>query len=216
MPPAKAPTQQDLQQAYQRLTDAQKAVVQLFALLYRPTTREQAHSCWSQSSISYLAEQPAGALTEQAIQDRLKLLDPKLFSQIVTRLIKQGVLTQERNQGPCCHDQLLEIATRDAVLTGTFEPMAAAVEKALPIPKYYQSSHYKFRNPAEFMRSLRIAIYREDSITIDNIYEDASQTYWLSDLPFFDVLQGILTDPFDSDWMDTLSDPFFEMGLTAI
>ncbi|MEM9088168.1 MAG: DEAD/DEAH box helicase [Cyanobacteria bacterium P01_F01_bin.53] len=202
MPPSTFSQQQAPQDTYRQLTAVQQSIVQVFALLYTPASRDRAYACWLQ----------ALCLENPLFED----LGRKAFSQQITELITQGILTQAKNQGPRCAIQLMEIALRDAVLTDNFEPLAQIIETALPVRKHYQSSTRDFRDPEEFMRSLRIAIYREDSEEIDALFEETHYISWQADILFFDVLKSILTNPFDSDWMSQLSEAFFEMGMSAI
>ena len=157
-----------LRSAYHQLTETQKSIVQIFALLYEPTNRAQAYDCWSQGFEDF-PEEAAG---------HIKALTTNQFSQEVSKLIRQGLLTQLKQQGPRCQPQVLEIAIREAVLADTFEPMAAAVEAEFPVFTYFQSNTRQFRSREEFLRSLRIAIYREDSPAIDALFADIARLYW--------------------------------------
>ncbi len=197
--------QQTLHQAYRQLTDVQKSIVQIFALLYEPTNRERARLCWSEAM-----------LYQYGRSDRFDGLESQPFSEEVRKLISQGLLKQERTQGPHCHPLLMEIILRDAVVMGTFEHMARAIETRLPVREHYRSSTRDFRSSAEFMRSLRIAIYRQDAPAIDQLFEEISHLHWSTDLQFYEILRDILTNPFDPDWMQSLSEAFREMGLSAI
>ena len=197
--------QQTLHQAYRQLTDVQKSIVQIFALLYEPTNRERARLCWSEAM-----------LRQYGRSDRFDGLESQQFSEEVRKLISQGLLRQERTQGPHCHPLLMEIALRDAVTMGNFEHMARAIETRLPVREHYRSSTRDFRSPAEFMRSLRIAIYRQNAPAIDQLFEEVSHLPWSTDLQFYEILRDILINPFDPDWMRSLSEAFREMGLSAI
>ena len=197
-------SQQQIRTAYNRLTDAQKSIVQIFAVLYEPTSRAQALLCWTE------------AMLEQPEEMRSEFLSSHQFSQEVTKLIKQGVLTQQPAQGPTCAKAVREIAVREAVLTDWFEPMAQAVELKFPIPTYYHGNERNFRRQSEFMRSLRIAIYRQDTPEVNSLFEEIRYVPWRSNVDFFDILRNVLTRPFDADWMRSLSDSFLYMGLSAI
>ncbi len=202
--------QQLLHQAYRQLTAVQKSIVQIFALLGEPTNRERARLCWNEA-MQQPRQPPAGQL-----YPAFHLIEAQQFSEEVRLLVSRGLLSQQRSQGPRCHALLIEIALRDAVMTGTFEPMAQAIEQRLPIRTHYQSSTRDFRNPSEFMRSLRIAIYREDTEAIETLFSEISHIPWRADISFYGILRGSLTNPFDADWMRNLSEAFREMGLSAI
>ncbi len=219
MPSKSSKRKQTLQETFYALTDSQKSIVQAFALLYEPTNRTLAHQCWLDGTCENITTESAeqtDSISLEKVSERLKLLGAKPFSQAVTQLIKKGVLMQQQTQGPRCHPDLLEIACREAVRTDKFEPLAQAIEAVLPVPKYFRSDTRNFRRPGEFMRSLRLAIYRQDNIEIDDLYAAISHVHWRLDMAFFGTLREILTNPFDSDWMRSLSKPFCEMGLSAI
>ncbi len=195
--------QQLLRQAYRQLPAAQKSIVQIFALLLEPTHRDRARLCWNEAMLL------GGHASETQ-------LEGSQFSEAVRVLISRGLLSQIRSQGPSCHPLLVEIVLRDAVSTGTFECMAQAIEQRLPIRTHYQSDHRDFGSPIEFMRSLRIAIYREDAEAIEALFHETSYIAWRANLDFYNILRDILTNPFDADWMRSLSPAFREMGLSAI
>lgn len=221
--------QQLLHQAYRQLTAVQKSIVQIFALLGEPTNRERARLCWNEAMLPQQGDRTssinpsihlAGQQNSQRLRQRFKIsagqLEGPQFSEEVRVLISRGLLSQQRTEGPRCHDLLVEIALRDAVMTGSFEPMAQAIEQRLPIRTHYQSSTRDFRSPTEFMRSLRIAIYRENAEAIETLFSEISHISWRADLNFYTILREILTNPFDADWMQQLSQAFREMGLSAI
>jgi hypothetical protein len=142
--------QQLLHQAYRQLTAVQKSIVQIFALLGEPTNRERARLCWNEAMLPQQGDRtssvnasidPSIRFTSQKLRQRFKIsagqLEGPQFSEEVRVLISRGLLSQQRTEGPRCHDLLVEIVLRDAVLTGTFEPMAQAIEQRLPIRTHY-------------------------------------------------------------------------------
>ncbi len=204
MPLKSLDQQQYLHDKYRQLSGPQKSIVQVFALLYEPSNRELARLCWIESMLPKLDSAAA------------RFIEKQPFSAQVTRLIGHKVLIQQRGQGPCCHPQLMEIVVRDAVVSGTFEPMARAIAKQVPVRSHYAGISRIFRTPNEFMRSLRIAIYREDTPEINTLLTETSHLHWRSEIDFYSVLRKMLTNPFDPVWMQSLSDAFLEMGLSAI
>ena len=80
----------------------------------------------------------------------------------IERLLDANVLVQERGQGPQCHALVMEIATRDAVQAGRFETLAALVQSKLPVSTRYQDGPRYFSNDYQFIREVRIGIYRQD------------------------------------------------------
>ncbi len=196
--------QQSLQDKYRQLSDPQKSIVQVFALLYEPSNRELARLCWIESMLPQIDSAAA------------RFIEKQPFSAQVTRLIGHKVLIQQRGQGPCCHPQLIEIVMREAVVSGTFEAIANAIARQVPVRSHYTGTMRLFRTPNEFMRSLRIAIYREDTPEINKLLTETSHLPWRSEIDFYSVLRKMLTNPFDLLWMKRLSDAFLEMGLSAI
>ena len=208
--PSDVRTQQNPQrQQYLQLTTLQKSVMQAFALLYEPVSRISAWRCWS-------AAIPSKSDEDSNVKD-IKPLSAQQFSGNVAKLIAQGVLMQNRGQGARCPDALIDIVVRDAVKAGTFEPIAKAIAKQFPIrQRYGNHGPRSFRQESEFMRELRIAIYRQDQKEIDALFEDLRQAYWVSTLKFPQVLQNILTNPFDPEWFHRLSERFRQLGLSLI
>ncbi|MEM6436849.1 MAG: ATP-dependent helicase, partial [Cyanobacteria bacterium P01_D01_bin.115] len=196
--------QQTLQQTYRQLTSGQRSLVQVFALLYEPTSRDKAYRCWK------------AAISQKGAREIIQPLEPKQFSNQVKALIDQGLLTQARAQGARCPKLLVDIVVRDAVKIGTFEPIAQAIRQQFPIRQHGNHGPRAFYQESEFMRELRIAIYRQDRPAIDSFFEDLRHNYWHSALKFPQVLHKILTNPFDADWVINLSDEFRQLGLSLI
>ncbi len=204
MPLPSRDQQQSLRDRYHQLNGPQKSIVQVFALLYEPSNRELARLCWIESMLPKIDGAAA------------RFLEKQPFSHQVTQLIGYKMLIQQRGQGPCCHPQLMEIVLRDAVVSGTFEQMAQAIAQRVPVRSHYAGTMRLFRTPSEFMRSLRIAIYREDTPEINALLTETSHLPWRSEIDFYSVLRKMLTNPFDPEWMQSLSDAFLEMGISAI
>ena len=198
--------QSALRKKYFQLTDVQRSLVQVFALLYEPTSRKKAGECWN-AAISYP-------------NDEVRSLNPQQFSQQVAQLIKLGVLVQPRGAGVKCAAALLEIAVRDAITDENFEPIAAAIADTFPLTSTYYSGLATFRSEGAFIRALRIAFYREDLSEVDRVFDMQRHAYWRPSVPaaeiFSTVLLDILTNPFDPDWFSTLSENLFLLGFHLI
>ena len=194
--------QQTLCQRYFQLTDMQRSLMQVFALLYQPVGRVKAWKFWKL------------VILQKSNQTNIKPLTSQQFGYQVTKLVNQGLLSQELGEGPCCSDLLIDVVVRDAVNVGTFEPIAQGISQQFPIRKRYgNSGPREFSQEAEFMRELRIAIYREDFKAIDALYEDLRRAYWKPTRDFSLVLRDILNNPFDRTWFDSLSHEFRQLGL---
>lgn len=197
--------QQALCHKYFSLADRQRSLVQTFALLYEHTSRVKAWQCWS---AAFLADR---------YRQRFEAWNANQFGYQITLLIKQELLVQHRSQGPHCPSLLTDIAIRDAIRMGTFEPIVQAIQTAFPVKKRYgKTGPLNFRSEAEFLRELRIAIYRQDRSRIDVLMQDLRQCFWQSTLTFSQVLINTLTNPFDPQWITSLSPDFREEGLTVL
>ncbi|MEL7353981.1 MAG: DEAD/DEAH box helicase [Cyanobacteria bacterium J06560_5] len=192
---------QVLKESYDALTAAERSLVQVYAVLYEPTNRDIARLCWNAAI---------------ADPEKLNPLDAKQFASRVKALVKEGVLSQRYTQGAQCHPLLLDIAVREAVRAGRFEEIAQAVAKLLPIYPKYPDGPLGFRQESEFVRELRIALYRQDRREVDALFEDLRHAHWRSQVTFESALQESLTNPFDPDWFNSLSREFFELGLSLV
>ncbi len=186
---------------YSKLTPAQKSIVQVFALLYEPVSRESAYECWK-AAIPNTTD--------------IELIKTKPFRELVKGLIAVGVLEQRLAKGIHCTLALVDIVVREALDEGTFEPIAMAIAQTLPIRRRYPDGPLNFRQESEFIRELRIAIYRQDRREVDALIDDLSHVYWPTTVTFEQVLQSAYNNPFDAVWFNRLSREFFELGLTTI
>lgn len=194
--------QQALRPVYFALSDTQRTLVQVFALLYEPVSRAKAFSCWS------------AAIPSHQKSSTIEALNSSQFSAQVSRLIRQGVLMQERGQGPHCPDLLIDIVVRDALKIGTFEPIVQAIHRQFPVKKRHTSHGPRsFPHESAWLRDLRIAIYRQDLAEIEALFDDARQAHWRLTHSLSEVLQHIINNPFDADWFGNLSLDFRQYGL---
>ncbi|MEL7331115.1 MAG: hypothetical protein AAFN12_02645, partial [Cyanobacteria bacterium J06560_2] len=199
-----AKQQQTLYDAYLSLPEAERFLVQIFSLLYEAASKEKALSCW------------VAAAAQQDEADRVNPPLKKEIKEQVQALIKLGLLVPRHGMGAYCHEKIVDLVVRDAVRMATFEPIAEAIALRFPISDRYPGGPPFFRNEAQFMREVRIAIYREDFAALKQLFDYIGQVYWKSTLTIADAVRQVLTNPLDIDWIDSLSDKFFEVGLTAI
>ncbi len=199
-----AAQKQKLYQCYLQLSEEHRFLVQIFALLYEPTSRENARRCW------------VVAMANQTRLAKVAPPTPKAFHAQVSKLIKLGVLTQGRGKGTHCNPVTIDLAVRDALKMETFEPIVKAIAQLFPIGRRYHNGALIFRNEAQFVREVRVALYREDRAAVEALFKAAGSAYWQTALTFDQALCEVLTNPIDTDWIDQLSDEFFERGLSAI
>ena len=196
--------QAHLFEQYQQLDEVGRSLTQVFAIIYEPTNRENARLCWN------------GAIAKN--NKHIAILKAIPFKRVVENLIEQGLVVQRMASGIQCNLSIIELVVRDAVLTGTFEAIAQVVGLLLPIRRRYPEGPLYFRQESEFIRELRIAIYREDSREIRALFDDLRNTPWNSSskVSLSAVLGNLLTNPFDPNWLNRLSRDFFELGLNTI
>ena len=204
MPSPSIAQKQKLYQRYLQLAEDRRFLAQIFALLYEPASRDNARRCW------------VVAMAKQKRLTKVATPVPKTFNAQVSELIGLGVLTQERGRGTCCNPVVIDLVVRDAVKMETFEPIVEAIAQLFPIGQRYPNGSLFFRNEAQFMREVRIALYREDRAAAAALFKAADSAYWQATLTFDQALCDILTNPPDVTWIDRLSDEFFELGLNAI
>lgn len=195
--------QQALHQKYQQLEENLRSLVQMFAVLYQPMGRTKALKCWN----TVMPPLRSGA----------RALSPHEFNPRVRQLLDDGLLRQEANEGACCVDLLVDIAVREAVSAGTFEPIAQVIAAQFPVrTRFYEYGPRIFTKESEFLRELRIAFYRQDAHAIDSLEDDFQNSFWNPTLRLSQVFRSILNNPDDPKWFSTLAVDFQAYVLKAI
>ncbi|MEN8447387.1 MAG: hypothetical protein ABG776_20505, partial [Cyanobacteria bacterium J06555_13] len=195
-------TENSQQRTFQQLSDLQRSVVEVFALLYEPSTHAKARQVWNLA----IADESKG----------MSLLSREQFLPLVMALIDLEMLSQQWSKGVRCNPDLIEIVMRSAASTDRFERIAQAIARLYPISERFAGGPLDFLSEAEFIRELRIAIYRQDRREVDGLFADLRHANWHTTVTFSSVLQEILTNPFDVQWFNRLSKDFFELGLAII
>ncbi|TFI54938.1 DEAD/DEAH box helicase [Mastigocladus laminosus UU774] len=191
-----------LAQAYRQLAPLDQKIVQLFSVIYEPINRNSFMGCLNQ----------IGALDENN-----KPFVNKTLSRHIDELLAAGLLIQESGQGPQCHPLLTEIATRDAVRTGRFEILAAAVEEKLPIRSHWQNGPRYFQNDRQFIREVRIGLYRQNLNFINKQIEDYNRYNNSKDkISVENIFEQVCTNPFDADWFRTLPQELYDSCISII
>ncbi|MEM6449927.1 MAG: DEAD/DEAH box helicase [Cyanobacteria bacterium P01_D01_bin.105] len=196
--------QASLFETYRQLGEIERSLVQVFAIIYEPTNRENARLCWN------------GAIAKN--NQHLSILKSIPFKKVVETLLSQGLVVQRMASGLQCNLSIIELVVRHSVLEGTFEAIAQVVGLLLPIRRRYPDGPLYFKQESEFIRELRIAIYREDSREISALFEDLRNTPWnsASKVTLSAVLGNMLANPFEVSWMNRLPKDFFELGLGTV
>ncbi|AFY72765.1 DNA/RNA helicase, superfamily II, SNF2 family [Synechococcus sp. PCC 7502] len=189
-----------LMETYRKVTPLERVIIQLASVIYAPTNRTDFLDC----------------LRTVVKEEYLKQLIPASFRTIVERLVKFELLVQS-NLGIACHPAFVEIATREAIKSGTFEPMVLKVESELPIATSYRQDVRRFTSFAHLVREARIGIYRQDMPFVKKQIQDfLSYSYTKEKVEVIDLLHLVCDNPFAPEWFSTLSQDFYEQGMAAI
>ncbi len=175
--------------SYQSLAELDRAIVQLFSVIYTPITRTLCLDCLVTAKL--WGDKSWQAVTLKPYLDRLIASD---------LLITQAKNTLQINP------LLAEIATRDAVAAGKFIMMARVVAEKLPVTEYRLSSVRQFENRGEFMREVRLGLYQNDLEFINAQFADYYEGYFRSSDPISPefVWNRVCNNPFDANWFATL------------
>ncbi len=189
--PKQATLRANLLQSYEKLPGEDRELVQLYAIIYIAIGKVKLIDCFNRYMQS-VGKKPS--------------LDLKRLNPLLVRLNGQRMLVTQSNYGPQCHPLLVEIATRDAVRQGTFEPMANAVQAQLPVRTHgWNKALRLFQSEDEFIREVRIGLYRRDWVFIEQQFESYySNPYATSRISMAQVFELVCNNPFDRDWFLTL------------
>jgi superfamily II DNA or RNA helicase len=192
----------DLMARYLKLSVLERQLIQLFAIAYEPVYRHIYFECVSQLG---LKDQDGNQFT--GISLKLE----------IDRLVKANLLTQDRMQGIQCHSQLVEIAVRDSINSGRFDQIVDVVENQLSVPCYTKTDVRTFKNESQFIREVRIGIYRQDPEFVTKQFEDFYRYgYAQQKITLETILYQICVNPFDEEWFQKLRLEFYETAISAI
>jgi hypothetical protein len=187
---------------YSKLSVLEKQMIQVFAIAYEPINRSVYFDC----------------LLQLGLKDK----DNKHFTGIslkvyIDRFLKFNLLTQDRSQGTQCHSCLIDIALRDAVQSGNFEKIVNVIELQIPVPSYGRTDSRTFRSESQFIREVRIGIYRQNMQFVTKQFEDFYRYgYSQQKITLDTILYQACCNPFDSKWFQTLKPEFHEIALATI
>lgn len=189
-----------LVETYRKLPALEKVIVQLSSIIYTPCNRNDFLRC----------------LRVVVREEYLKQLNPVSFKTIADRLVNANIL-QQSNLGVACHSLLIEIATREAIKSGTFEAMVKRIEVELPVSTSYRKDVRRFSSYGQFVREARIGIYRQDLTFVQKQIQDfLTLTTSKEKISVGNFLLLVCENPFDLEWFDTLSQDLYEQGMVAI
>ncbi|MBD2770910.1 DEAD/DEAH box helicase [Iningainema tapete] len=188
--------------AYRKLPPLEQKIVQLFSVIYEPINRTAFMGCLNQ----------IGVLDQKGKPFVNNILKPYIDS-----LLAAELLVQESGQGPQCHPLLVEIATRDTVKSGCFEKLAEVVEEKLPISTRWAGGPRYFASDRQFIRQVRIGIYRQNPSFINQQLEDYNKHRQGKDkISIEDIFEMVCNNPFDADWVRTLPQGLYENVISII
>ncbi len=187
---------------YRGLPPLEQTIVQLFSVIYEPTSRDAFMDCLNRSGGRNKGNKPF-------IQQTLK--------PYIDRLLENGLLIQERGQGPQCHPLMAEIATREAVASGRFETFVKVVEERLPVTIRYKNGPRFFSNERQLMREVRIGLYRHDIGFMNKQLDDYIRHGYRRTPVYGDqIYEQVCNNPFDPDWFRTLPQDLYESALSSL
>ena len=185
---------------YRQLSPVDRKIMQLFSVIYEPVNRAKFLTCVNQSGIRNNKQ----VFTSTTLRPHLE------------RLLEQGLLTQERTQGPKCHPLVAEVITRDAVKAGQFDVMAAVVQDNIPVSQWSYGPRL-FKSNDQLLREVRIGIYGKDLDFIsDQIEHYEHYGFSIERLSPEEIFQTVCNNPFDPDWLNTLPQDLYEAVLASL
>lgn len=120
-------------------------------------------------------------------------------------VLMKGGQVETTEAGLRCLPECREVLTRAAVAEGSFEGMARAVKRVLPVAVAWNRMA-SFRTWEQGLREVRIAFYRQDSRGLQQALWEMSRQF-PADGVREPPLVAICAHPFDRDWFLSLSAP---------
>ena len=176
--------------SYQSLPEFDRSIVQLFSVIYTPISRTLCLDCLIQSGL--WSNEPLLPATLKPYLDRLS--------------VSNLLLPQVKNTLQI-HPLIAEIATRDAVAAGRLTIMTQVVAVQLPVTQYRPNAPRQFNSRGEFIREVRLGLYRNDLGFINEQFSSYYDNRYLhSSDPILpaQLWHQVCNNPFDADWFATL------------
>ena len=185
---------------YEKLPPLEKTVLQFLSILYVPVSRNNLTLCLNR--LNYRDNQG-------------RALNATTLKPTLDALVTSGFLMAEKGTGITCHPSLNEIPIREAVKTGEFEKLVAAIAATFPINEYGANNRRSFHGESEFIREVRIGIYRQDFDFIDKQFQDYYFYSSSKRISLEAIFIEMIDNPFDLDWINRLNTEFFELAVEA-
>jgi hypothetical protein len=168
--------------AYQTISPFERLLIHLASIIYEPVNRIILTNCLRRAGI----KGPKGEwLTSATINPFIqKLQDLELL---------------DKNYR--CPDELVELASRDAVAAGNFGDMAEAVQSEIPFSQYQSKWPQRCLRT---MREYRIGLYASDIVQLENMHLLLDKQCEDDVVKRFPAVR-FCHNPFDPEWLSTLA-----------
>ena len=192
---------ENLTTSYRKLSSLEQQMIQVFAIAYEPVSHSLFFDC----------------LLQLGLKDKNdKHFTTASLKGYIDWFLQANLLTQDRSKGPQCNALLIDIAARDAVQAGKFAAIVNAIALKIPVPSYKIGSR-SFTSESQFIREVRIGIYRQDIEFVSKQFEDFYRYgYSQQKITLDAILYQVCNNPFDSVWFQTLNSDFYEIALVTI
>ena len=176
------PRHKKLIAAYNGLPPLDQTIVHILSVIYGQTARTHVVN-----SLKKLAVDNADA----------KKYTVSGLNPIFSALVDSGIVEQDGNYFKCC-GMLMEPICRLLVDRDRFDDIATAVQSALPAGRWHDTLH--FSSYEEFVREIRIGLYRRDIAYIRQCFDSFKKNRTYSD-PKDHPYAVIFEHSFDSTWI---------------
>jgi SNF2 family DNA or RNA helicase len=187
-----------LEAIYDRQSEINRYILRLCSVVYGPISRNSLLTCLNRA-----LPKDTNPFTAAKLKTSLDLL------------VAQNLLMVDSNMGPKCVPALVELATREAIVRREFELFVAAIQQTMPVRTGYRGGR-QFTNRNEFIREVRIGLYRGDKGFVAKQLEDYNDYSYDRSFNFAELLATIFNNPFEPEWLNNLAPELAEMTLNSI
>ena len=166
------------------LPDPERELLQLLSIIYTPVVRTQLAQCAGRADLRSGTRKITGTA----------FLDP-----LLKRLFSDGLISDTK-ANLYCLPAIAEVMTREAVRSGRFAAMAEAVMAQAPRSAW---SYRNYQSYQDYLRELRIALYRRDFTTAGDVLKSVLSQY-SSEVSKRHPYEAICLDQFDPEWFISL------------
>jgi superfamily II DNA or RNA helicase len=179
---------------YFQLSEQERGVLQIFAVLYESMAKTRFVDLFSPSP---LLDDETGSR-----------IQPDALKKLLARLTRAGFLVTNKRKQLQCSDDIVEVATRETIELGLFKHLVKTTLQAVPLPKE-QFGYRRFDNSRQLMRQARIYLYSNDIKQLLKLIETNPKSItWRPNISLADVCDQVVNNPFDADWLITIPATF--------